>query len=119
MTGLMWFGLNDYNGNQGSRSLNETSLVQDLYETPAEIRYTAEQSDALTSYSYTQHDGRYYASQDLVDGKNNVKLTVAWLKSEDGSDWSVRVEGDAIDPGEPARMEMDMGCTDGWIRPTR
>lgn len=35
-----------------------------------------------------------------MDGKNNVKLTVGWLKTEDGSDWSVRIEGDSIDPGE-------------------
>jgi mannosyl-oligosaccharide glucosidase len=54
----------------------------------------------LTSYSYTQHDGRYYATQDLVDGKFNVKLKTSWLKSEDGADWAVRVEGDAVDPGE-------------------
>ncbi len=65
-----------------------------------EIRHTCEQSDALASYSYTEHDGRYYAVQDLVDGKNNVKITTSWLKSEDGADWSVRVEGDAIDPCE-------------------
>lgn len=62
-----------------------------------EIRHTCEQADALSSYSYTQHDGRYYAAQDLVDGKLNAKLTTSWLKSEDGSDWSVRVEGDSID----------------------
>ncbi|CAD6565408.1 MAG: Processing alpha glucosidase I [Tremellales sp. Tagirdzhanova-0007] len=87
MTGLMWFGLNDYNGNN-------------------EIRHTAEQSDGLTSYSYTQHDGRSFSIQDLVDGKNNVKLTVSWLKSEDGRDWSVRIEGDAIDPARPARTSF-------------
>jgi len=69
------------------------------WDSTIEIRHTAEQSDALSSYSYTQHDGRYYSSEDLVDGKNNVKLTVGWLKSEDGSDWSVRIEGDAIDLG--------------------
>jgi mannosyl-oligosaccharide glucosidase len=52
----------------------------------------------LTSYSYSQHDGRYYATQDLVDAKNNVKITTGFLKSVDGGAWSVRVEGDAIDP---------------------
>jgi mannosyl-oligosaccharide glucosidase len=64
---------------------------------PSEIRHTAEQSDALSSYSYTRHDGRYFASQDIIDGKNNIKLTTSWLKSEDGADWSVRIEGEAID----------------------
>ena len=64
------------------------------------IRHTCEQNDALTSYSYTQHDGRYYAAQDLVDGKNNVKITTSWLKSDDGSDWSVRIQGQAIEQRE-------------------
>jgi mannosyl-oligosaccharide glucosidase len=67
--------------------------------TYAEIRHTCEQSDGLTSYSYTQHDGRTYAVEDLVDGKNNVKITVSWLKNEDGDEWAVRIEGDAIDQG--------------------
>ena len=71
-----------------------------------EIRHTAEQSDGLTSYSYTQHDGRSFSIQDLVDGKNNVKLTVSWLKSEDGRDWSVRIEGDAIDPGMLGKNQL-------------
>ena len=32
-----------------------------------------------------------------MDGKQNVKITTSWLKSEDGRDWSVRIEGEAID----------------------
>jgi hypothetical protein len=35
-----------------------------------------------------------------VDGKNNVKISTSFLKSEDGGAWSVRVEGDAIEEGE-------------------
>lgn len=33
-----------------------------------------------------------------MDGKNNVKLEVSFLKNERGDGWAVRVEGDAIDP---------------------
>lgn len=33
-----------------------------------------------------------------MDGKNNVKLTVKWLKDEDGDEWAVRIEGEGIDP---------------------
>jgi mannosyl-oligosaccharide glucosidase len=69
-------------------------------ETLAEIRHTCEQSDGLTSYTYTKHDGRRYAVEELVDGKNNVKLEVSFLKNEHGDGWAVRVEGDAIDPCE-------------------
>jgi hypothetical protein len=35
-----------------------------------------------------------------VDGKNNVKISTSFLKSEDGGAWSVRVEGEAIEEGE-------------------
>lgn len=63
-----------------------------------EIRHTCEQSDGLTSYAYTQHDGRRYAAQDLVDGKINVKIFTAFLKSKAGDEWAVRVTGAAIDP---------------------
>jgi hypothetical protein len=71
---------------------------------PAEIRHTCEQSDSLTSYAYTQHDGRTYSSQDLVDGKNNVKLTTKFLKvqGERSDGWVVRVRGEVIDPGKPS-----------------
>lgn len=76
-----------------------------------EIRHTCEQSDSLTSYAYTQHDGRTYSSQDLVDEKNNAKITTKFLKSErggEGSDgwngdgWVVRVRGEVIDPSKPS-----------------
>jgi hypothetical protein len=55
----------------------------------------------LTSYAFTQHDGRRYASQDLIDGKINAQITVKFLKGdEDGKGaggWAVRVQGKAID----------------------
>lgn len=102
MTGLSWFGLNDYRGHQ-------------------EIRHSAEQSDGLSSYTYTQHDGRRYAAQNLVDGKNNVEMNVTFLKSEDGLEWAVRIEGDAINPAELSRTSLiyDLGLEglgDLWIQ---
>jgi hypothetical protein len=34
-------------------------------------------------------------------------MTTSWLKSEDGKDWSVRVEGEAIDPAvRPSRASV-------------
>jgi len=48
----------------------------------------------------------------LVDGKNNIKLTVGWLKSEDGSDWSIRVEGETIDDGDMTIL-LNTGLSDG------
>jgi mannosyl-oligosaccharide glucosidase len=66
----------------------------------AEIRHTCEQSDALSSYTYTKHDGRYFSTQDIVDGKNNVKFVTSFLKTPDGHNWAVRIEGSAIDASE-------------------
>jgi hypothetical protein len=77
-------------------------LYYTLCYDPQEIRHTCEQSDSLTSYAYTQHDGRTYSTQDLVDGKNNVKITTKFLKSERGDGWAVRVRGEVIDPGKPS-----------------
>jgi mannosyl-oligosaccharide glucosidase len=54
----------------------------------------------LTSYAFTQHDGRRYAAQDLIDGKINAKITTKFLKSDNGDEWAVRVEGGAIDPSD-------------------
>lgn len=98
MTGLMWFGLNDYKGFQGEHIGSFAWISQLTGVFSAEIRHTCEQSDGLTSYTYTKHDGRRYAVEELVDGKNNVKLEVSFLKNERGDGWAVRVEGDAIDP---------------------
>lgn len=63
----------------------------------ADVRHTAEDSHGVDPFTYTAHDGRYYASQDLQDGKNNVKLTVKWLKDDDGDEWAVRIIGEGID----------------------
>jgi hypothetical protein len=75
-------------------------IAADRVSVRVEIRHTCEQSDGLTSYTYTKHDGRRYAVEELVDGRNNVKLEVSFLKNERGDGWAVRVEGDAIDPCE-------------------
>ncbi|ORY34734.1 glycoside hydrolase [Naematelia encephala] len=93
MTGLMWFGLNDYKGNTGTFSRSS-------------VRYTAEDSDGLSSYSYTKHDGRYFAMQDLVDERTNTKISTSWLKEDDGLDWAVRIQGDAVDPSKSARASV-------------
>ena len=74
-------------------SIQEWGQASDI----AEIRHTSEQGDNLDSYGYVEHDGRNYAKEEIVDGANNLKMTVSWLKSEDGQDWSVRVKGGAID----------------------
>ena len=67
---------------------------------PLEIRHTCEESDGLTSYAYTQHDGRRYSSQNLVDGKINAKLNIKFLKNDKGDEWAVRITGEPLDGGE-------------------
>lgn len=80
---------------------HSSPLTYRSYRTPnIEIRHTCEDSDSLTSYTYTQHDGRGYAAQTLIDGGMNVVVNTTWVKSDDGMQWGVRVEGDAIDQRE-------------------
>ncbi|KAL7421132.1 Processing alpha glucosidase I [Cryptotrichosporon argae] len=87
MTGLMWFGLNDYQG------VNQ-------------VRHTCEQSDEISKYTYTAHDGRYYASEVIEDKKLNVRLDIGWWKEPSGRNWAVRVEGDAMDTTKPSRTAV-------------
>ncbi|KPV71697.1 glycoside hydrolase family 63 protein, partial [Rhodotorula graminis WP1] len=83
MTGLMWFGVGDYQS----------------YSKP---RHECDQRDGLT-YSFAEHDGRSAAKQVLNDKENNVRLTVRWIKvagGAEGGSWAMRIEGEPIEDGE-------------------
>lgn len=59
------------------------------------MRHVCQDSDELKTYGWTQHNGRDYGRQVLVDQK--LTLTTSFLKSKDigsgyGGDWAVRIE---------------------------
>lgn len=59
------------------------------------MRHVCQDSDELTTYGWTHHNGRDYGRQVLVDQK--LTLTTSFLKSKEkesgyGGDWAVRIE---------------------------
>lgn len=88
MTGLAWFGTQDYN------SIGQT-------------RHACDQGDKLDSYTWTEYDAREGGVQVLKDSANNVKITTEFLKvpgGEHGGSWAVRVKGEPVDSTKPSRV---------------
>ncbi|KAF8226175.1 glycoside hydrolase family 63 protein [Tricholoma matsutake] len=88
MTGLMWFGTQDY------QSISRT-------------RHACDQTDNLDSYTWTEYDTREGGVQVINDGANNVRITTEFLKvagGEHGGSWAVRVKGEAIKPDVHTRI---------------
>lgn len=59
------------------------------------MRHVCQDSDELTTYGWTHHNGRDYGRQVLVDQK--LVLTTSFLKSMEkeggyGGDWAIRIE---------------------------
>lgn len=59
------------------------------------MRHVCQDSDELSTYGWSQHNGRDYGRQVIVD--QDLTLTTSFLKSKDkesgyGGDWGVRVE---------------------------
>ncbi|KAI0747882.1 glycoside hydrolase [Daedaleopsis nitida] len=88
MTGLMWFGTQDY------QSISRT-------------RHACDQGDGLEGYSWVEYDPREGGVQVIKDGSNNVKITTEFLKvpgGEYGGSWAARVKGEPINPDLPSRI---------------
>ncbi|KAK4048339.1 Processing alpha glucosidase I [Microbotryomycetes sp. JL201] len=89
MTGIMWFGVQDFQSFQA-------------------IRHACDQADKLV-YGYTQHDARESAVQVIKDERNNVQLTVSLLKvpaKRGGGSWAVRISGKPIQPEYLSRISL-------------
>ena len=59
------------------------------------VRHVCQDSDGLTTYGWTHHNGRDYGRQWIVD--NDLMLETSFIKSKDldsgyGGDWAVRVD---------------------------
>ncbi|KIK63875.1 glycoside hydrolase family 63 protein [Collybiopsis luxurians FD-317 M1] len=88
MTGLIWFGTQDY-----------TSIGQS--------RHACDQGDQLQSYTWTKYDPREGGVQVIKDARNNVQLTTEFLKvpgGDHGGNWAARIKGQPLDPLRPSRI---------------
>ncbi|KAH7930897.1 glycoside hydrolase family 63 protein [Leucogyrophana mollusca] len=88
MTGLMWFGTQNYH------SISKT-------------RHACDQGDGLDSYTWTTFDPRQGGVQVLKDSQNNVEITTELLKvagGDHGGSWATRVKGRPINPEIPSRI---------------
>ncbi|KAI9463402.1 glycoside hydrolase [Russula earlei] len=90
MTGLIWFGTQDY-------------------QSFTKARHACEQGDELDGYSWTQFDAREGGIQVLKDSKNNVKVTTELLMvdaGEHGGSWAARIKGEPINKGKPSHTSF-------------
>ncbi|KDR81799.1 hypothetical protein GALMADRAFT_221665 [Galerina marginata CBS 339.88] len=88
MTGLMWFGTQDY-------------------QAVGKPRHACDQGDNLDSYSWTEYDTREGGVQVLKDSFNNVKITTEFLKvagGDHGGSWAARIKGEPIDKNKISRV---------------
>ncbi|KAF8803526.1 glycoside hydrolase [Phlegmacium glaucopus] len=88
LTGLMWFGTQDYQSIQ-------------------KPRHACDQGDNLDSYTWTEYDAREGGVQVIKDSLNNVKLTTEFLKvagGDHGGSWAARIKGEPIDQEKPSRI---------------
>jgi len=90
LTGLIWFGTQDY-----------TSVSR--------ARHACDQGDGLDKYSWTEYDAQLGGSQRIVDGQNNFELITEYAKFPGGShggSWGARVRGVPINPALPSRISL-------------
>ncbi|PCH38371.1 glycoside hydrolase family 63 protein [Wolfiporia cocos MD-104 SS10] len=88
MTGLMWFGTQDYQ-----------SLTR--------ARHACDQGDGLNGYTWTEYDAREGGVQVIKDAPNNVVITTEFLKvpgGEHGGSWAARIKGEPLNPTLPSRI---------------
>ncbi|KAA1471225.1 glycoside hydrolase [Dentipellis sp. KUC8613] len=90
MTGLIWFGTQNY-------------------QSFSKARHACDQGDGLTGYTWTQYDAREGGIQVLKDTPNNVKVTTELLKvpgGRHGGSWAARIKGEPLDPNMPTRTSF-------------
>ncbi|KAF8968399.1 glycoside hydrolase [Flammula alnicola] len=88
MTGLMWFGTQDY-------------------QSIGKARHACDQGDNLDSYTWTEYDTREGGVQVIKDSFNNVKITTEFLKvagGNHGGSWAARIKGEPINKEKFSRI---------------
>ncbi|KAN0061667.1 Processing alpha glucosidase I [Thecaphora frezii] len=91
LTGLAWFGVNDYSGLQ-------------------KIRHQCSDQDGMRGYGWKYHDGRTFGIQEINDVQNNYRLETSFLKVDtanpSGGSWGARISGTVMDPAKPAKLAL-------------
>ncbi|KAF8352343.1 glycoside hydrolase [Amanita rubescens] len=90
MTGLMWFGTQDY-------------------QSVTRSRHSCEQGDQLDGYEWTEYDTRQGGVQVLKDSANNVKITTEFLKvqgGDHGGSWAARIKGEPMTADKLSRISL-------------
>lgn len=89
LTGLAWFGLQDYSGFQ-------------------KMRHQCSDQDGMKGFTWKYHDGREFGIQEINDNVNNYRLETSFLKvdtrNSNGGSWAARVSGTVMDPAKPAAL---------------
>ncbi|CDO76526.1 Glycoside Hydrolase Family 63 protein [Trametes cinnabarina] len=88
MTGLAWFGTQDF-------------------QSITRMRHACDQGDGLNSYTWTEYDARQGGEQVIKDGINNVVITTQFLKvpgGVHGGSWAARIKGEPMNPAYPSRI---------------
>ena len=114
MTGLMWFGTQDFQS--VSSEPNLTMQSQQVLITSLETRHACDQGDGLDGYTWTTYDAREGGVQEVKDSKNNVKLTTEFLKvpgGQHGGSWAARIKGEPLDTGLLESMILSTDCLTG------
>ncbi|GAA5835928.1 hypothetical protein JCM5353_003090 [Sporobolomyces roseus] len=89
MTGLIWFGAQDYQGF-------------------SKARHACDQGDGLI-YTYTEHDARTGGKEVIKDPLNNVELSISFLKvpgDSHGGSWAVRIAGRPLRKDQMSRISL-------------
>lgn len=89
LTGLAWFGLQDYSDFQ-------------------HIRHQCSDQDGMKGFTWKYHDGRQFGIQEINDNENNYRIETSFLKvdtaNKNGGSWGARISGFVMDPTKPASL---------------
>ncbi|KAL5038334.1 hypothetical protein BDV3_006485 [Batrachochytrium dendrobatidis] len=89
LAGLMWFGI--------------SNLASKPWDN---IRHSCEQDAGLAGYAWNKHSGRNFGDQTIIDKTNNVSIRTQFLKSADGTDWTVRISGTPLPDSTTADISL-------------
>ena len=101
MTGLMWYGTQDYQSISSEWTSSSAFPVVGTLHVP-ETRHACDQGDNLDGYTWTEYDTREGGVQVIKDSFNNVKLITEFLKvagGDHGGSWAARIKGEPLDKG--------------------
>lgn len=97
LTGLMWFGTQDYNSMSRTYMFSISGVAANLN---SETRHACTQGE-LDSYTWTKYDPSEGGIQVIKDSRNNVQITTEFLKvagGDHGGSWAARIKGEPLDP---------------------